>query len=119
MSSDLKSFSDSTYKEVLKGDLDTTKAFITRAVKSSIVELTTLLVPGTNDCEEEVRELSRWISELKASSGNVTGDKVPLHISRFFPRYKMSDTRATDVSKVYRLADIASEKLEYVYTGNC
>ena len=119
MNIDLKSFSDVTYREVLKGDLDTTKAFITRAVKSCHVELTTLIVPGMNDSDEEMRELSGWISDLKDSEGNVIGDKVPLHISRFFPRYKMSDARATDVSKVYRLAEIASEKLEYVYTGNC
>ena len=119
MNVDLKSFSEKTYSEVLHGDLKTTKAFIERAVRSCHVELTTLIVPGMNDTEEEMIELSCWISELKDSSGNVIGDKVPLHISRFFPRYKMSDVRATDVSKVFRLAEIASEKLEYVYTGNC
>ena len=119
MNVDLKTFSEKTYSEVLKGDLKTTKAFIGRAVKSCHVELTTLIVPGMNDSEEEMRELSCWISGLKDSSGNVIGSKVPLHISRFFPRYRMSDMRATDVSLIYRLAEIASEKLEYVYTGNC
>ena len=119
MNVDLKSFSEKTYSEVLKGDLKTTKAFIGRAVKSCHVELTTLIVPGMNDSEEEMRELSCWISGLKDSSGNVIGSKVPLHISRFFPRYKMNDVRATDVPLIYRLAEIASEKLEYVYTGNC
>ena len=116
MNVDLKSFSEKTYSEVLKGDLKTTKAFIGRAVKSCHVELTTLIVPGMNDSEEEMRELSCWISGLKDSSGNVIGSKVPLHISRFFPRYRMNDVRATDVPLIYRLAEIASEKLEYVYT---
>ena len=119
MNIDLKSFSAATYREVLKGDLDTTKAFIARAVQSCHVELTTLIVPGMNDTEEEMRELSCWISELKDKDGNIIGAEVPLHISRFFPRYKMNDRSATDVSKVYKLADIASEKLKYVYTGNC
>ena len=119
MNVDLKSFSEKTYSEVLKGDLKTTKAFIRRAVKSCHVELTTLIVPGMNDSEEEMRELSCWVSGLKDSSGNVIGSKVPLHISRFFPRYRMNDVRATDVPLIYRLAEIASEKLEYVYTGNC
>ena len=119
MNVDLKSFSAATYREVLKGDLDTTKAYIARAVQDCHVELTTLIVPGMNDTEEEMRDLSGWISELKDKDGNVIGGEVPLHISRFFPRYKMNDRKATDVSKIYRLADIASEKLKYVYTGNC
>ena len=119
MNIDLKSFSEATYRDVLKGNLKTTKAFIERAVKSCHVELTTLIVPGMNDTEEEMRELSGWVSNLKDADGNVIGDEVPLHISRFFPRYKMSDVRATDVSTVYRLAEIASAKLKYVYTGNC
>ena len=78
MNVDLKSFSEKTYSEVLKGDLKTTKAFIRRAVKCCHVELTTLIVPGMNDSEEEMRELSSWISGLKDSSGNVIGSKVPL-----------------------------------------
>ena len=72
-----------------------------------------------NDTEEEMRELTDWISGLTDKDGNVIGNKIPLHISRFFPRYKMTDRKATDVSKIYSLADIAGEKLEYVYTGNC
>ena len=47
------------------------------------------------------------------------GSSVPLHISRFFPRFRMQDRNATDVRTVYRLAEVARENLEYVYTGNC
>jgi pyruvate formate lyase activating enzyme len=108
-----------TYRNVLKGDLAMTRAFIERAVKDCHVELTMLIVPGMNDSEEEMRELTDWISGLTDKAGNVTGKEVPLHISRFFPRYKMTDRAATDVDVIYKLADIARDKLRYVYTGNC
>ncbi|MBR3464476.1 MAG: radical SAM protein, partial [Clostridiales bacterium] len=111
MNIDLKSFSEKTYREVLGGDLNMTKAFIERAVKDCHVELTTLIVPGMNDTEEEMRELTDWIAGIS--------DEIPYHISRFFPRHEMSDKKPTDIGKIYMLADIAREKLKYVYTGNC
>ncbi|MBR6987073.1 MAG: AmmeMemoRadiSam system radical SAM enzyme [Clostridiales bacterium] len=113
MNIDIKSMSADTYKNVLKGDLAMTKAFIERAVKDCHVELTMLIVPGMNDSEDEMRELADWISGLEG------GNKIPLHISRFFPRYKMTDRPATDVDVIYKLADIARDKLKFVYTGNC
>ena len=119
MNIDIKSMSEETYRDVLKGDLNTTKAFIERSVKGCHVELTMLIVPGMNDSEDEMRELTSWIAGLKDNDGNVIGGDVPLHISRFFPRYKMSDKEPTDVKKIYALADIARERLKYVYTGNC
>ena len=69
--------------------------------------------------EQEMRELSGWIASLKDRDGNVIGTDIPLHISRFFPRFKMTDKDATEVKKVYRLAEVARENLKYVYTGNC
>ena len=119
MNVDIKSMSADTYRDVLKGSLAMTKAFIERAVKDCHVELTMLIVPGMNDSEEEMRELADWISGLIDKDGNVIGNKIPLHISRFFPRYKMTDRPATDVDVIYKLADIAGDKLRYVYTGNC
>ena len=119
MNVDIKSMSDTTYKDFLKGDLNTTKAFIERAAKDCHVELTMLIVPGMNDTEDEMRELSSWISGLTDKKGSIIGETIPLHISRFFPRYKMSGTPPTDVGKIYDLADVAREKLKYVYTGNC
>jgi pyruvate formate lyase activating enzyme len=104
---------------VLKGDLATTKNFIERAVKDCHVELTMLIVTDMNDSEDEMRELTNWITGLKDNDGNVIGDEIPLHVSRFFPRYKMTDRHATNVDKIYRLADIARDRLKYVYTGNC
>lgn len=119
MNIDIKSMSDKTYRDVLGGDLSAVKDFTARAVRDCHVELTTLIVPGMNDSEEEMRELTGWISSLKDRDGNPAGDGVPLHISRFFPRYKMTDKEPTDTDTVYRLADIARERLRYVYTGNC
>ena len=115
MNIDLKGFTDGYYRKVLGGDRGQVLAFIEAAVKICHVELTTLIVPGENDTEEEMRELSQWVSLLK----NPDGEDVPLHISRFFPRFHMRDRDATDVRTVYRLAEIARERLQYVYTGNC
>ena len=117
MNIDLKCFSEKTYREVLSGDLPTVKEFIRLAAEAEHchVELTTLIVPGMNDAEEEMREACRWIASLAGGAGR----EIPLHVTRFFPRFRMSGSRPTPVRTVYRLADVARETLEYVYTGNC
>lgn len=119
MNIDLKGFSDRYYSEVLGGSRRMVMDFITEAVKCCHVELTTLIVPGENDSEEEMRAMTEWISGLHDRDGRPAGSSIPLHISRFFPRFHMRDRAATDVRKVYRLAEVAREKLRYVYTGNC
>ena len=117
MNIDLKGFTDCYYNEVLGGNRAMTMAFIEEAVKHCHVELTTLIVPGENDSEEELREMCSWIASLTTNNG--TGKDIPLHVSRFFPRFNMTDRDATSVKHIYRLADIAREQLTYVYTGNC
>lgn len=119
MNIDLKGFTDRYYREVLKGDRQMTMAFIREAVKRCHVELTTLIVPGENDSREEMLELSGWIAGLEDISGGKTGRDIPLHISRFFPRYRMTDRGPTDVKKVYELVETAKQNLKYVYPGNC
>ena len=113
MNIDLKGFTDRYYNGVLGGDRAMTMAFIEEAVKHCHVELTTLIVPGENDSEDEIRRMAEWIAGL------TNGEEIPLHISRFFPRFHMTDRDATKVRLVYRLADVARERLRYVYTGNC
>lgn len=116
MNIDLKGFTDRYYQDVLGGDRAMVMHFIERAVQFCHVELTTLIIPGENDTEKEMREMCTWIAHLR---GLAPGSEIPLHISRFFPRFHMTDRAATDVAKVYKLADVAREKLSYVYTGNC
>ena len=119
MNIDLTGVSDRYYREVLGGDMDMVKAFIARAVQLCHVELTTLIVPGENDTEEEMRRLSSWIAGLTDEKGGNIGSCVPLHVSRFFPAFMMRDRAATEVALVYRLAEAARERLRFVYTGNC
>ena len=119
MNIDLKGFTDRYYNDVLGGSRKMVMDFIERAVKDCHVELTTLVIPGENDSEEEIREMTGWIASLMDASGRFIGTEIPLHISRFFPRFKMTDRDATPVKKVYRLAEVARETLRYVYTGNC
>ena len=119
MNIDIKGFTNKYYKDILGGDLEMVKDFISEAVKHCHVELTTLIVPGENDKEEEMREMTSWIASLCDKNGSVIGEEIPLHISRFFPRFHMTDSNPTDVKLIYRLAHIAEEKLRFVYTGNC
>ncbi|MBR3251809.1 MAG: AmmeMemoRadiSam system radical SAM enzyme [Erysipelotrichaceae bacterium] len=113
MNIDLKSFDDGFYENLLKGNRDQVLKFIEEANNHCHIELTTLIIPNENDSIEHIRKLSSWISSLD------NGAEIPLHISRFFPCFKMTDKDPTKVSKVYELAEIAREKLNYVYTGNC
>lgn len=106
---DLKGFTSEFYKKI-GGDLDTVKSFIKLASDYCHVEVTTLIIPGENDTEDEMRELSNFIFSV--------APHIPLHISRFFPSYQMQDKRPTEIKTVYKLADIAREKLKYVYEGN-
>ena len=119
MNIDLKGFTDHYYDDVLQGNRKMAMDFIAEAVKYTHVELTTLIVPGENDSDEEMRELSSWVSQLKDKDGNTVGKDVVLHVSRFFPRFHMTDRDPTKIETVYHLADIAREKLSYVCTGNC
>ncbi len=119
MNIDLKGFTDRYYKEILKGDRQMAMSFIREAVKVCHVELTTLIVPGENDSREEMLDLSGWIAGLQDVYGGKTGKDIPLHVSRFFPRYRMTDRKPTDVRRVYELVDAARQNLKYVHPGNC
>lgn len=110
MNIDLKGFTADYYRK-LGGNLETVKDFIRRAAQGCHVELTTLIVPGENDSEAQMEQEARWIASVSP--------EIPLHVTRFFPQYRMEDRRATEVRMVYRLRDIAGKYLKYVYTGNC
>ncbi len=110
MNIDLKGFTGRFYKH-LQGDLETVKNTIRQSQAVCHVEVTTLIIPDENDAEEEIAAISRWLGAINPD--------LPYHISRFFPQYQYQDRHATDVRKIYRLAEIARRHLRYVYTGNC
>lgn len=110
MNIDLKAFTE-TYYQTLGGHLEPVKSTIALCAPRCHVEVTTLIVPDLNDSEEEMRALSCWLAGIDKT--------IPLHISRFFPRYRMEDAQATPVGKIKRLADVAREELSHVYVGNC
>lgn len=107
---DLKGFTSDWYRR-LGGDLATVKRSIDLAAQHCHIEVTTLIVPGENDSEDEMRALSAWLASVSP--------EIPLHVSRFFPQHQMQDRPPTPVQTVYRLAEVARERLRYVYTGNC
>lgn len=126
MNIDLKGFRKEYYRK-LGGDLETVKAFIVRAAQRCHVELTTLIVPGENDSAAEMKAEAEWIAgipvcsdiDAKNSGAEKNRKQIPLHITRFFPRYHMTDRSAADVQDIYRLADIAGRYLDNVFVGNC
>ncbi|MDR1835399.1 MAG: AmmeMemoRadiSam system radical SAM enzyme [Fusobacteriaceae bacterium] len=110
MNIDLKGFTEEFYKSV-GGTLETVKNTITLSRPHAHIELTKLVVPRMNDTDEDMENMARWIRSVH--------EEIPLHVSRFFPCYKMADARPTPVQTVYRQAEIARKYLRYVYTGNC
>ena len=110
MNIDLKGFTQEFYGK-LGGDLETVQRTIALAARHCHVEVTTLVIPGENDGEDEMDALSAWLSSIDP--------EIPLHISRFFPRYKMAGKSPTPVETVRRLCGVAQKHLRHVYTGNC
>ncbi|MDO4544897.1 MAG: AmmeMemoRadiSam system radical SAM enzyme [Bacillota bacterium] len=107
---DLKGFSQEWYGR-LGGDLECVKRNIVLAAEACHLEVTTLLIPGENDSREEIEALSRWLAAVDRN--------IPLHLSRFFPQYRMTDRPPTPVDRIHELAEVAGEHLNYVYRGNC
>ena len=111
---DLKAFTDDFYFKLtgshLRPVLDTL-IYLKRETQVWF-EITTLLIPGHNDSNEEITALSRWIMQE-------LGPDVPLHFSAFHPDHKMADVPATPPATLVRARHIAlTEGLHYVYTGN-
>ncbi|MBR4344072.1 MAG: AmmeMemoRadiSam system radical SAM enzyme [Lachnospiraceae bacterium] len=114
MNIDLKAFSERFYKKVIDGDFEMVKSFIENSLQTCHVELTTLIIPGENDSEDEMFGLSGWVASLEKKYNK----NIPLHITRFFPRFHMMDKNPTSVAKILKLVEIAKKNLEYVFPGN-
>jgi pyruvate formate lyase activating enzyme len=110
MNIDLKGFTPAYYRW-LGGDLETVKDTISAAVNCCHVEVTTLIVPGKNDKEEEIEAASSWLGSLDP--------EIPLHISRYFPHYQLTEGRPTPKETIDSLCEIAKRHLKFVYAGNC
>lgn len=109
---DLKSFREEFYRKTCRGRLEPVLESIRFMKKLGIwIEITTLVVPGANDSEEELSNIARFIAEVDSD--------IPWHVSRFHPDYRMQDVGATPL-EVMRKAHSAGKKagLRYIYIGN-
>lgn len=113
MNIDLKGFRQDIY-DIFAGNLETVKSFIERAVQKAHVEVTSLIVPGLNDSKEDMEAQTDWLYDLCVKNGK----SIPLHLTRFFPRYKMQDRPPTDIGLLRELKAVACKKLKSVYLGN-
>ncbi len=109
MNIDLKSFQKDYYKEICGGDLEAVLETISEAVGKCHVEITTLLVNGLNDSPEEIEKLAQFLGSLDKN--------IPLHLSRYFPSYKLA-LPPTEVEKMVTGKEVAQRYLSYVYLGN-
>jgi pyruvate formate lyase activating enzyme len=109
---DLKAFSNEHYQRVCGARLPPVLNSIRLMKELGIwIEVTTLLIPGVNDSERELRQIAEFIFNL--------GPQIPWHISRFYPAFQMADLPPTTIESVRRGREIGLETgLKYVYTGN-
>jgi pyruvate formate lyase activating enzyme len=107
---DLKSIRPDFYRKVCKGNLADVQRTIKIAFEVGVhVELTNLLIPEMNDSDEEIDELVDWVASVSP--------KIPLHISRYFPNYKVDRAPTPEARLTYAYGS-AKKKLQYVFVGN-
>lgn len=109
MNIDLKAMNQDFYKKICKGNLEPVLGTIKIAKEYTHVEVTTLIIDGLNSREEEIEKLAAWLGNLDRG--------IPLHISKYFPNYKM-DLPATSYETLIRTKEIAEKYLDYTYIGN-
>ena len=109
---DLKAFTDKFYKEICGARLKPVLETIQLMKEIGVwVEVTTLIIPGLNDGEHELRDIARFIKDISPD--------IPWHVTQFYPTYKLLDRPRTPVSTLLRAREIGMEEgLRYVYQGN-
>lgn len=109
---DLKSFSDDFYRHICGGRLQPVlEAIQTIHAAGAWQEITSLIIPGVNDGEEELHAMAHFVASVDPT--------VPWHVSRFFPMYRMADVPMTPATTIERAVRIGHEEgLLYVYPGN-
>lgn len=111
---DLKAFTDRFYHKICGGHLQPVLETLKYLKQETRVwfELTTLLIPGENDSEAEIEEMTQWVVEN-------LGTEVPMHFTAFHPDWKMLDKPATPAAVLGQARQIARQNgVQYVYTGN-
>jgi pyruvate formate lyase activating enzyme len=110
---DLKGFTKEYYYEMSEGSLEPVLKSLKILRESGVhLEITTLIVPGYNDAEDDLRKMCLWINDN-------LGPQTPLHFSRFLPMYKLLDLSPTPVEVLEKAREIAKScGLKYVYIGN-
>lgn len=111
---DLKAFTDEFYFKLTGGHLQPVLDTLVYLKHETDVwfELTTLLIPGKNDSDEELNEMTKWVVEK-------LGPDVPMHFTAFHPDWKMQDILSTPVATLTRAREIALKNgVRYAYTGN-
>jgi len=111
---DLKAFSEEYYRDLCGARLQPVLDSIAYIAKETDIwiEVTTLIVPGQNDSEEQLRKLADFL----VGEG---GPDVPWHISRFHPQYKYAEASPTPLETMRRAEEIGSAAgLRYIYLGN-
>jgi pyruvate formate lyase activating enzyme len=111
MKIDLKTFNDRQYR-ALGGALDRVTETIREVHRRGLwLEIVTLLVPGMNDSEAELCDLTRFVASVSLD--------IPWHVTAFHPDYKMTEPRRTQAGDLLRAAEIGREAgLRFVYAGN-
>jgi len=98
------------YRTWCDGTVAPVKRFIEIAAESAHVEVTNLLVTGLNDADEQIEALAAWVAGV--------GRDIPVHFSRFFPVYRMTDRPPTPPERLEAAYGIAKRHLDHVYVGN-
>ncbi|MBU0943205.1 MAG: AmmeMemoRadiSam system radical SAM enzyme [Proteobacteria bacterium] len=109
---DIKSFRGDFYKKICKARLQPVLDNVQLMHNLGVwVEITTLIIPGLNDSEDELRDVARFVKGVDPA--------IPWHVTAFYPTYKMTDRKPTPVETLRRARDIGLEEgLRFVYEGN-
>ena len=109
MNIDLKGYTNKYYNNICGAKLEPVLDTIALASKYCHIEITTLMVRGENDSIDEIENIAKFIASVDKN--------IPLHLSRYFPRYNLNNP-PTDIESIIKARDIAKRYLNYVYIGN-
>jgi pyruvate formate lyase activating enzyme len=109
---DIKAFTDSFYREVCGAELQPVLDSVKRFRELGVwLEVTTLIIPGYNDSDEELCSIAAFLAD--------TDNSIPWHVTGFYPAFKMTDRSPTSIAALKRARQIGLDKgLRYVYAGN-